>query len=250
MSEERHPGNLLESRPSSARVALGMAGVVFGLGLLVCGGVAGYVALTTTGPAVVERHTPTEDRSSIESVAEKIIAIDLPAGFEPYHSEKNTYMKVAEFARKGSDAASLVLGRADLSAIPVTSPDEAQSTLLNLMDHNRRHDTALMTVVANAPHSTREFTVLQKPVPFQFVDGTVPDGTLVRRASGTFRTREAYIAVVYTVPAAEFDEKAFSKLLESIRPAADDSTVDAAAGDDAESPAGESSEAANPDGSK
>jgi hypothetical protein len=235
--------------------------VIIGLGALVCGGVAGYVALTTTGPAVVERPAPpAEDPSSIEALAEKIIAIDLPAGFEPYHSEKNMYMKVAEFARKDSDAA-LVLGRADLSALPATRPDEAQSTLLSLMDRHRRHDTALITAGADSPHSTREFTVLHKVVPFQFMDGTVPaSGTSVRRASGTFRTREAYIAIIYTVPAAEFDETAFAKLLESIRPAADDSTVDAAAADDAgegvpqstgaQSPAGESSKAATRDGSR
>jgi len=259
MSEDRHSEDLLESRPSSVRVALGAAGVVIGLAALVCGGVAGYVYLTTTEPVVVETPPPPDATPpSVGAISDKIIAIDLPAGFEPLHSSSNGYMSVAEFGRKDSDAASLTLGRADLAVIPATEPDEARSKLLNLVDRGRRHAAASMTVVANAPQSKTEFTVLGQPVTFQFLDGTLRDtGTPVRKASGTFRTGKAYIALIYTVPPEEFDEEAFSKMLESIRPGSNDSMPDAHAADDlknppgtgAQSPAGESSEAVKPDGS-
>jgi hypothetical protein len=260
MSEERFPGELLESRPSSARVALGAAGVIIGLAALVCGGVAGYVALTTTGPVVVDMPPPpAEDPPSVRAIADKIIAIDIPSGFEPLHSSSNMYMYVAEFGRKDSNSVSLTVGRADLSVLPATEPEEAQSKLLSQMDRGRPHATASMTVVANSPQSKTVFTVLRQQVPFQFVDGTLPDsGTLVRRASGTFRTRKAYIALIYTVPAAEFDEEAFSKMLESIRPAAGDSMPDGDAADNSEGPQGtgaqaptaESSEPAKPGDSR
>src|SRR5262245_34149770 len=180
MSEERFPGDLLESHPSSAKVAMGVAGIIIGLAALVCGGVAGYVALTTTGPVVADKPPPPAADSSHDlAVAETIIGIEVPAGFEPLHSERSMYMSVAEYGRKDSDAASLTLGRADLSVLPATEPDEAQSKLLNLVDRSRRHATVSMTVVANSPQSKNEFTVLGRPVPFQFLDGTLPNsGTL------------------------------------------------------------------------
>jgi len=221
--------------------------------------VAGFVYVTTTEPVVVDKPPPPAAAPpSVGAISDKIIAIDLPAGFEPLHSSSNGYMSVAEFGRKDSDAVSLTLGRADLAVIPATEEDEARSKLLNLVDRGRRHSAASMTVVANAPQSKTECKVLGQSVPFQFLDGTLRDtGTLIRKASGTFRTGKAYIALIYTVPPEEFDERAFSKMLESIRPAANDSMPNAHAADDSEgppgtgaqSPAGESSGARKPDGS-
>jgi hypothetical protein len=115
-----------------------------------------------------------------------------------------------------------------------------------------------MTVGSNPEQSKREFTLLGQQVPFDFVDGTLRDkGTLIRKASGVFRTRKAYIALIYTVPAAEYDEAAFSKMLDSIQPAADDSLPDADSSADpedaapqdagAQSPAGEPGEATKPE---
>src|SRR5262245_65428259 len=98
MSEERHSGDLLESRPSSARVALGVAGVVIGLAALVCGGVAGYVALTTTEPAVVERPSPpAEEPANIRAIADRIVALKIPARFEPTNGTERVSKKTRVF---------------------------------------------------------------------------------------------------------------------------------------------------------
>jgi hypothetical protein len=113
MSEERFPGDLLESQASSTKVALGVAGIVLGLGLLVCGGVAGYVALTTADSTSSTHSTPaapsdppTGDRESLWQVARSIVAIDIPVGLEPFAST-NGQNKGVMFRRKGGDGTSL-----------------------------------------------------------------------------------------------------------------------------------------------
>jgi hypothetical protein len=260
MSEERFPGDLLESRPSSTKVALGVAGIVIGLGVLVCGGVAGYVAITTTETAVVEAPAPAApDSGAALQSPQHIIEIDLPAGFEPLSRDGSAHMRIVEFGRKDVDATSLTLARVDLIAIPSTNPDEVRSRMLEMLDKRGRRGNVMMKVDPLSPSSTREFTLLRQKATFQIVDGTLTNsGTSVRRISGVFRTRNAHVALAYTVPTAEYDEETFLKMLESIRPSEGDSMLDAADGSgenvspgtEEQSPAGESDDAEKPHGSE
>jgi hypothetical protein len=254
MSEERFPGDLLESRASSAKVALGVAGIVIGLGVLVCGGVAGYVALTTTGSHVVSEPpsaTPRQDPADIRETAQRIIAIDLPADFEPVSREDHIHMTNVVYGRKGVDGAFLKLGRVVLSEIPKgVDLGEAQSKILTVLQMAGTPGGARIEYDTTSPATNREFMILGQPVTFTFVDATLSESRApVRQARGTFKTMKAIVSLIYVIPKEEFDEDAFRRMIESIRPARGDSAPDAAetSGDGAAQ--SEATDTTQPDGS-
>ena len=226
MSEERHSGDLLESRASSTKVALGVAGVVLGLGVLVCGGVAGYVALTATfPPEVAPPAQPVDEARDVAQLLPTIMKIDIPADFEPVSSEFNPMMKNVAYRRKGVDGAILMLARADLSQIPEnTDFGEAQTRLLSILEMQDRRRLTAIKVSDDSQRSTREFFVLDRPTTFLFVDGRTPDkGTAVTKVSSVFRSRKAYLGFIYLTPTADYDEHVLRTMIDSIRPAMDDS---------------------------
>ncbi|MGE5195074.1 MAG: hypothetical protein ACM3U2_21480 [Deltaproteobacteria bacterium] len=227
MSEERIVGELPEPRMSSLKMALAATGVVIGLGLLVCGGVAGYVAWTTTDSSAPpeDRVPPEQDPANIRDLARRIVAIDIPAGFEPINSEQSQIMNRVVFGRKGADGALLKLARIDLSQVPAgADPSQAAPMMLEMLQIGSQSDTTSIAPDAASPGTTRELTVLGQPATFHFLDGTLPqNGTPVKKVSGAFRTRNAHIALIYMIPKAEYDDDAFLKMIESIRPPSGDS---------------------------
>jgi hypothetical protein len=230
MNEERFPADLLESRASSTKVALGVAGVVIGLGALVCGGVAGYVAITTTPVKVSHpaapsgEKPPAEDPEKLRQIARSIVAIDIPVGFEPLTSV-NGRVKSVIFRRQPEDGALLVLGRIELSTIPARlPPEQIQERLIEMMERQDPRAAAKMNVDRASPPTTREFSIFGRPATFRVVSGTLEENqTPVRRLSGVFRSQDAYLALDYLIPTAEFDEEVFQKMIDSIRPAEEDS---------------------------
>ncbi len=249
MSEERFSGELPEARASSVKIALGVSGVVIGLAVLLCGGVAAYVALTTTdsGAPAEPPMPPKADPAQIREVARRIIAIDLPADFEPITGEPSQMMSRVLFRRNVEEGAFLKLARVDLSSIPAGSDtSQAGPMILQMLDRGDERDAAMVLPDPASHGTTREFTVLGQTVTFEFADGTAPrSGTPVKKVRGVFRTQKAYIGLVYVIPLAEYDEEQFLEMIESIQPAPGDSAPDV---DAAESP-GNSGAKASEDGS-
>jgi hypothetical protein len=254
MSEERNQGGLPEARTSSFKVALGVAAVAMGVGLLFCGGVGAYVAWK--GPAGESAEVPVPQMPDLfekQTPAPAIVTIDLPPGFERVSNqgpeaatEQFSPMKSVTFRRTADDGAELMMGRVDLSSIPADiSPEKLRGMMLLKLvmagEINRMfHRTA------DSVDTKRELTVLGQQVSVDITKGTVESGAKrVTRVVGCFSTQKARIAVIYTIPEDEYDEEGVVRMFESIQPAAGDSVPEAASpppddtsGDSADKPAG------------
>ncbi len=242
MNEERLLSELPEPRASSLKVALGVAAAATGLAVLLCGGVAGYVALTTTdrGASEVSPVPPSLDAGNIRERARTIVAIDIPAGFEPIESMPNSMLSSVTFGRKSGPGALLKLGRTELQAIPPeVEASEVSSMMLQMLEMGDESSSTLIQRDPGSTETTGEFTVLGQPTAFTIVTGTRSQKHIpVTKISGVFRTRKAYVALIYLIPTAEHDEGAFQKLLDSIRPAGGDGVPEESLSDGAEDGAG------------
>jgi hypothetical protein len=234
MSEERFPGELPESRESSLKIVLGLAGFVVVAGLLLCGGVAAYVAWVDTKTPVVENFAPVKDTAGILQVAAKIVDIDIPAGFEPISNESQLELSRVTFGRATDDGALLKLGRLNLADKPPGSdPRHRLSMLPQMIEVGQPRINTTFLPGSTSAETTRELTVLGRSVPFHFLRGTRTAGTAkVAKVQGAFLTKKGVIGVIFTIPETEYDEEAVVKMIESIRPAAGDAAPDDDTADD------------------
>jgi hypothetical protein len=229
MSEERFPGELPDGRASSLKIALGLAGFVVAAGLLLCGGVAAYVAWVDSKTPVGENATPpVKDPASILKVAATIVDIDVPAGFEPISDDSQVHIAKVTFGRATHDGALLKLARMSLADKPPGSdPSERLAVMPHMIEMGEpRVNTAFLPGSAS-PETTRKLTVLGRSVPFRFVRGTrAPEEPKVAKVQGAFLTKKSMVGLIFTIPETEYDEEAVVKMIESIRPAAGDSAPD------------------------
>jgi hypothetical protein len=224
MGEERNLEELPEARASSFTMVLGVTGIVLGLGVLFCGGVAAYVA--STGPSGKDAEThpapPAPDLENIRTTARKIADVDLPPGFEPLRNGSSPMMMVVTFGRPDVPATELTIGRIEQSSIPTDSSPETQANrMLQMLEMGGGTTTILRGTNST---TTRELTVLGQPASFKTMRGAVgPNEVRVTKVIGSFRTKAARIVLSYTIPEEEYDEDAVVRMIESIRPPAGDS---------------------------
>ena len=246
----------LSPSSSSVKPILAVAGVLCGLLLLVCGGVAGYVVATAPPPAEPKALVPpqdilemnekmrkqggsrkvipyTLDPMVVKNIAAAIVDFDLPPNFESIEGKRNATKRWVVFGKRTEDAALLKLAGVDREVMAaVASDNEIRDQMLQMAENeNGRTDTGL-----KKPRQTteqRELTVLGKKAVFEFKHGRrAMDNTPVCKILGVFETPTGTAALVYMLPESEFDEEAIVHMIESIRPAKDEPP-------DAGAPAGE-----------
>jgi hypothetical protein len=250
---------------SSMKTIFAVAGALLGLMVLVCGGAAGYVALTGTPPSEVERPTrgesmppevkgrfqkmeremasqripPTEDPDIVMTVAAGIARIDLPEGFEPLEAQGMMSKRRAVFGKKSDNAALLKLAGSNWKlfedAPRANSDDAIRFEVMKIAESNDngRTHTVLKSTRKEMNSMQRELSVLGDKAMFEFRQGTrESDKKPVWRVWGTFRIPKGMAALIYLVPEAEFDEEAVVRMIESIRPP----VLDESATDDESAP--------------
>lgn len=213
--------------------------------LLVCGGVAGFVAWEDSGRPPVPKDThirmpdgETTEPAEMRLVAGTIVNIDLPDGFEPVEAENMQTVRKVAFVRRSSGEAVLKLARLDVPEdVPKFDPrmqeqdPEVHERFLEMMAQFGKRDFARVSEMAEkgseltdtaveAPDGTeRELAVSGERVVFRFQNGTLKrTGKPIRKVSGVFKMGRGRVALVYTIPEAEYDEEAIVRMIESIRP--------------------------------
>jgi hypothetical protein len=225
--------------------------------ILVCGGVAGYVALTAPPPAAEEtvniedrsrdmqgkyeemaklRGTEvpfTDDPDAVREIAATIFDIDLPADFEPIEAKRRVTSSWAVFGKKSESAALLKLAGVNLngSSLKITdiipggvADEKTRLKLVELAENDDgRNDTKLKYSSLKTAPVKRQLTVMGRVGTFEIRQGKRnSDSKPVRKIAGAFRTATGMVALVYMAPEAEFDEEAVVRMIESIRPAPED----------------------------
>lgn len=255
----------LSASPSSVTPIVVVVGALVGLSLLVCGGAAGYVALTT--PSQTKRQAPdapadeipeflqkkmklqalanriplTEDATLVRKIAATILKIDFPAEFEPIEASQESAGSRAVFGNQTKNGALLKMALMRLEipgtqpAIPLDEPT-ARQVLKFAENEAGRTDTTLRATRVKIEPRHRELTVFGKPVDFSFRQGKLAaGGQPVWKIWGAFGTMNKMTALIIVIPESEYDEEAIVRLIESIRP-----------GDTDKPAAGEESTAAPP----
>ena len=232
MSEERKLGDLPEARASSFKVALLVAGAVIGLGLLLCGGVAAYVAGTGSSaePAAAPL-PPTPLHSESYTDPATIAAIDLPPDFEQKPlptGDALSPLKSVLFGPKTDGGAELVIARVDLSSAPAQlTPEQLRGMALKRLEMTGKLGKSFHRA-ADSVDTERELSVLGRQTSIEITDGRLgPGGKPVMKVTGWFSTQQAHIGVIFMIPRDEYDEEAVVKMLESIQPRAGDSIPEA-----------------------
>ena len=242
-----------EFSPSSPiKTTLIVVGALAGLMLLVCGGAAGYVALTA--PAGREEQAPeaaddpslpadkmqkmkeqiearrirlTEDPALVRKIAARICEIDLPAGFEPIEAYDQGGVRVASFGNVSENGALLKLAQIDwpMSIEGITDLDNMmQAQVLSAAEKgDGRIDTTLKASRQKPESIQRELMVLGQKVEFVFRKGKRASGNQrVWKTRGAFAAKQGGVALVLMVPESEFDEESIVRMIESIHLAGDE----------------------------
>jgi hypothetical protein len=232
MREERHPGDLREDR-SSARPVLIAAGIILGIALIVCGGVAGHVAWTDARRALEESKNRETVPEQAEANLRQIVKIDVPAGLSPLISEHRGKTRRVVFGRKLAEGFALQLAKIDFSMVPagVDRGDSIPVLTQMLEMENSAPGTNHFMPEREPTETTRVLTVMGEEVPFTFSKGRLLDtGGAASKVTGTFPTRSGLVAFKCIVPENEFDEQAVSRMIESIGPGEDDVATDSEPG--------------------
>jgi len=244
----------LDLSPSTSTVKpiLAALGVMFGLMLLLCGGAAGYVALTSpprseepvqTGAPMVRpedspefqrmkklretREVPfTDDPDVVRKIAATIVDIDLPPDFEPIEANRGVAHRWVVFGKKSEPAALLKMAGMHRpngdNSVPLVFDARAKVQILQSAENeNGRNDTMLKNTRQRTQSVERELTIAGQKAVFEFKQGLrYSDKTPVRKIVGAFPTRTGGLAaLIYMVPESEYDEEAVIRMLESMRPA-------------------------------
>jgi hypothetical protein len=267
-----HEAREIEATPSPSTVTpvLVVAGVLIGLLLLVCGGAAGYVALTDRPPSEVktkarpeDSQNPMQDRfekmqqsfaddipftddpALVRKIAAAIVDIDLPAGFEPIEGLRYDVRRRAVFGKKTDDAALLKLGASNAEAGRTHSPASLDDPMMMKYvvgiaeTENGRTITTLKATQSQkkGEYLQRDLTVLGQKAAFAFKHGKrTSDNKPVWKVWGSFTTANGAAALILLVPESEFDEEAIVRMIESIRPATDEKSGSSADTDKAAKP--------------
>jgi hypothetical protein len=221
MSEERFPGDFRDANTSSFKVGLTVAGVVVGLAVLFCGGVAAYVAWTDKGESTEGVNGPAKKSpAAVQAIARKIVEIDIPTDFEPIDGDELPPGRKAVFGRKVADGALLKLRCIDLSMAPPRSDPRSQKPrLLRIADMGDDRTNTAFAEGTETTESTRELTVVGNPVVFRFLKGNLlASQKPVRKVVGAFTAGKSLVALIYTIPEEEYNEDAVVRLIASIRP--------------------------------
>ncbi len=219
MSEERNLGELPEAHASSFKIILGLTGLVVGLAVLVCGGVAGYVALTTAEPPLDPRVELARNPEHVRELAQKIAIIDIPDGLKPIQGDDRGDMTRVTFGREPGDGALLKMSRSSLAGRkPGESPRYRISMMLQMLEMGDDETSTTLQPGGNSPETTQELPVLGKNFPFRFIQGKLGEREIpVRKVVGGFATKSEIVVLICTLPEAEFDEAAILKMIASIR---------------------------------
>jgi len=245
----------LENSPpsSSLKPILVVGGALAGLMLLVCGGVAGYVAMKTPAPikenvgaAADRRYEPeeaekmmkkwyaknqrtialTEDPVIVTKIAATIFKIDLPADFSPREAEQQGSHARAVFSKQSDNSALLKMARAEWmmpDATALSAPDDPQARhALEIVesDSGGRSETTLRATRQEIKTFQRELTVLGQQANFTFKQGKrALDNKPVWKIWGAFGTTNGAAAMIMLIPASEFDEQAVVRMIEGIHQA-------------------------------
>jgi hypothetical protein len=222
MNEERRLGELPEVRASSFKVALIVTGTIIGLSVLVCGGVAAYVA--GTGPSeesaeVPAPPTPLQSESPLDPAT--IATIDLPPDFAqtPIATrDPLSPMKSIRFSRKTDGGAELLMARVDLSSLPAQiTPEKLREMVLKRLETAGELSRTFHRA-ADSMDTERELSVLGQRTPVEITYGTLgPGDKPVVKVAGLFSRQKAGIAIVYIIPRDEYEEQAIVKMFESIQ---------------------------------
>jgi hypothetical protein len=222
MSEDRFPGDLSNGSSSSLKLGLKVAGIALGMAVLLCGGVAAYVAMQDDGSQAnatkVPPATPMMKPEAMRAIAAKIVEIDIPADFEPISANESSYGLEATFGRRNTDGAFLKLRRMFPSTMPRgADPRSAGEMVLHVADRGDELTDTTLTGMPE-PESTRELTVLGNLEKFKFFRGKRSSGEkTVRKVAGSFMIPAGLIVLIYTIPEEEYDEEAVVRMIESIR---------------------------------
>jgi hypothetical protein len=225
MREERHPGDLRESGTRAARPLLIAAGVVAGIAVLVCGGVAGHVAWTDAHRAVEESKSQEKAPERADAILKKIAKIDIPAGWVPVDGVDRGQVRRAIFGRKSAEGFLLQLSKIDFTMAPPGIDRNASSSMpMQMLElENSIPGQSPFTPDPEGPVATHTVTVLGEPTPFKFAKGRIPENQEPAwKVSGTFTTETGLVALLYIVPEDDYDEEAVIRMIESIGPTEDD----------------------------
>jgi hypothetical protein len=225
MREERHPGDLREESRSSARPVLIAAGIILGIAIVVCGGVAGHVAWTDARRAVEEpkKHETTPVRA--EANLRKIVKIDVPAGLAPLSSEERGKVRRVIFGRKAEEGFVLQLAKIDFSMLPAgVNREESAPMLAQMLEMENSAPGSNHFIPEPEPmETTRVMTVMGEEVAFKFAKGRLSANREVGwQVTGMFPTETGLVALKCVVPESEYDEQAVIRMIESIGPGEDD----------------------------
>lgn len=243
MHEEPQSSEFTDSG-SPLGIAIITIAFLAGVMLLVCGGVAGFVAWEDSSRPPVPKEAlvrmpngRSTEPAEVRLVAGTIAGIDLPEGFEPVDAENMHVMRKVAFIKKSSEGAVLKLARLDSQKMPEFDPRKleqdphAQESYLEMKaQFEKREFASVSEMVENgsdltetaieAPEGTeRELTIAGENAVFRFQNGILKRTEKpVWKVSGVFKTARGRVALVYTIPAAEYDEEAVVRMIESIRP--------------------------------
>jgi hypothetical protein len=227
MSEERSAGDLSGARSSSLKIGVMVAAVASGVALLLCGGVAGYVAWTGAPPpdeavlsSSASREELAEESQRIRSIARQILEIEIPVGFEPLSGDAFSSGRQVVFGRRSHEGALLKLSQMDPPAMQggPSGPPVPDHMLMQMAERGGELTSSKFAEVDQASVSSRELTILGSPATFHFVPGKrTIGGKNMRKVGGAFTLGSSRIALIYTIPEEEYDEEAVVRMIESIQ---------------------------------
>lgn len=195
-SEELAPPTPPRGMGTGLKVILAIL-AVSGLCMLVCCGAGGFFGWKAYKSIVTEP-------AQVQAIRESMVGLDVLPGFEPAMGADFRVMKFAVYADKARNGFLLFMA--------------AQQAQMNDLDQHLGEGGPRRKNLRIVKAEAREFEVKGQKVKFNFEDGIdTQTNTKYKQVSGSFPGSAGATALILQMPAENFDEDAFQKMIESIR---------------------------------
>lgn len=213
---------------STAKVLL-ILGSIAGLVLLACCGFGAYVFFHVQdfaqNLAKNMNISATQNPAEVRERTQQILRIDIPDDFKPVQAMEFMVMQWAVYQGKSGPQSMLIIMEMNQQMIdPGRNRDAKQQRDEMVQQLRQQPQVGTMEEIEEQTHETRTFTIGGKPVEFDFIKGkTRGSQAVVHRVVGVIPTENGIVLLMLTVPDADYNEEQITRMLESIRPADEES---------------------------
>jgi len=229
---------------STAKVLL-ILGSIAGVVLLACCGFGFYIFFHVQefakDFAKNMNISATQNPAEVRERTQDMLHIDIPDDFKPVQAMEFMIMKWAVYQGKSGPQSMLIIMEMGQQMIEQGRNRDAKQQRDEMVQQLRQQpQVGTMEEIEEESRETRTFTIGGKPVEFDFIKGkTRGSQAVVHRVVGVIPTETGIVLVMLTVPEADYNEEQVTRMLESIRPADEESeeTASPEAGPSGEMPA-------------